>query len=95
MKVIGITTRYLGEEFPNLRGLEVCVLAVLREALLPGVDAGAAGYFLTTDEELAQFGGVRESDRIAVVHVRTDGGLSSVRWSSRAVDLEAFSSLRG
>jgi len=87
MKTIGVTTRYLGEEFAGLHGREVRILAVLRGGLLPGVDVDVAGYFLTTD-------GVQDLDRVAVALVREDGSPSSVHWSARAVDLECFSAGR-
>lgn len=90
MKTIGLTTKYLGEEFAGLHGREVRILAVLRGGLLPGVDVDAAGYFLTTDEEVARFDGVGELDRVAVALLREDGSPSSVHWSARAVDLECF-----
>ena len=90
MKVIGLTTKYLGEEFPGLCGREVRVLAVLRGALLPYVDRGDAGRCLTDDEDVARAGGVKDFDRVAIAHVQADGSASSVHWAVRAIDLACF-----
>ena len=94
MKVIGVTSRYVGDEFPALHGREVRILAVLRGSLASGEEVDA-GYFLTTDEAVAGFGGVKQADKVSVAVLRPDGSPGAVHWSAKAVDIECFLSLRG
>lgn len=93
MKTIGTITTYVGTEIPGYRGTRVRIFAVLRNALRPGLDVDADGYFVNDDEELARLGGVTENDRLDVAHIREDGSTSFVHCDPRAVDLECFAML--
>jgi hypothetical protein len=84
-RVVGRRTRYVGDELRFLRGHEVVVVAVLKDALR----AREHGY-LRTEDEVRLAGGVSAGDRIEVAPVMPDGGLSFVTSDPRAVDLECW-----
>lgn len=85
-RVIGRRTTYHGEEHPYLRGYEVVIVAVLKDALR----VEEHGH-LTTDEEIRGAGGVSADDRIEVAPVLPkEGRLSFVTSDPRAIDLEVF-----
>lgn len=94
MKVIGVTTTYVGDEIPGLNGARVRIFGVLRGALRPEVDVDAADYFVTDDDALARLGGVMNEDRLDVAHVRADGSASFVHCDPRAIDLACFAHLK-
>lgn len=94
MKVIGVTTTYVGDEIPGLNGTRVRIFGVLRSALRPAVDVDADDYFVTDDDALARLGGVTKDDRLDVAHVRADGSASFVHCDPRAIDLECFANLK-
>jgi len=93
-RVIGRTTRYVGEEVPGYSGVAVRIFAVMRGALRPDVDVDAPDLYVTDDAQLAVLGGVTAQDRLDVAHVRADGTASFVHVDARAVDLEFFAALR-
>ena len=85
-RVIGRRTTYHGDEHPYLRGYEVVIVAVLKDALR--VDEHG---HLTTDDEIRGAGGVSTDDRIEVAPVLPkEGRLSFVKSDPRAIDLEMF-----
>lgn len=85
-RVIGRRTKYRGDEHPYLRGYEVVIVAVLKDALR----VEEHGH-LTTDEEVRGAGGVSADDRIEVAPVLPkEGRLSFVTSDPRAIDLEVF-----
>jgi hypothetical protein len=94
MKVIGVTTTYVGDEIPGPNGMRVRIFGVLRGALRPSVDVDADDYFVTDDDALARLGGVTKDDRLDVAHVRADGSASFVHCDPRAIDLECFANLK-
>lgn len=88
-RVIGRRTTYHGDEHPYLRGYDVVIVAVLKDALR----VEEHGH-LTTDEEVRAAGGVSADDRIEVApFLQKEGRLSFVTSDPRAIDLEAFSHL--
>jgi HD superfamily phosphohydrolase len=94
-KTIGITTKYIGDELPGLKGRQVRILGVMRNALLPDVDVDAADYFVRDDHTLERLGGVTKHDRLDVVQLGANGRESFVHCDPRAIDLECFASLKG
>jgi hypothetical protein len=89
-RVIGSRTSYHGTEFSSLRGEEVVVVAVLKDALLVD-DHG----YLTTEEEVRAAGGVGPFDRVEVAPwMPEERRLSFATRDPRAVDLQAFWPLR-
>jgi len=88
-RVIGRRTRYHGDEHRYLRNHDVVIVAVLKDALR----VEEHGY-LTTDEEIADAGGVGPDDRIEVAPILPkEGRLSFATSDPKATDLEAFASL--
>ena len=89
-RVIGLRTRYHGDEHRYLRGYDVVVVAVLKDALRVEDPA-----YLTNDEDVQRAGGVGPNDRIEVSPIMPeDGGrLSFVTSDPKAIDLEAFAKL--
>ncbi len=85
-RVIGRRTTYHGDEHPYLRGYDVVIVAVLKDALR----VEEHGH-LTTDDEIRSAGGVSADDRIEVAPVlRKEGRLAFVTSDPRAIDLEVF-----
>jgi hypothetical protein len=85
-RVIGRRTTCHGDEHPYLRGYDVVIVAVLKDALR----IEEHGY-LTTEEEVRGAGGVSAGDRIEVApFLPKEGRLSFVTSDPRAIDLEAF-----
>ena len=88
-RVIGLRTRYHGDEHRYLRNHDVVIVAVLKDALR----VEEHGY-LTTDEEIASAGGVGPDDRIEVAPILPEEGrMSFVTSDPKATDLEAFARL--
>jgi|CXWL01.1.fsa_nt_gi hypothetical protein len=88
-RVIGRRTTYHGDEHPYLRGYDVVIVAVLKDALR----VEEHGH-LTTEEEVRGAGGVSADDRIEIApFLPKEGRLSFVTSDPRAIDLEAFSHL--
>lgn len=88
-RIIGLRTTYHGTEHRYLRGYDVVIVAVLKDALC----AEEHGY-LTTDEEISAAGGVGPDDRIEVAPILPkEGRLSFVTSDPRAIDLACFAAL--
>ena len=88
-RAIGLRTTCDSDEHPYLRGYEVVVIAVLKNALrVEEYD------HLTTEEEVRAAGGVSRDDRIEVAPILPKEGLSFVTSDPRAIDLKAFEGLR-
>jgi hypothetical protein len=84
-RVIGRRTTCDSEEHPYLRGYEVVVVAVLKNALrTEGCE------YLTTEDAVQAAGGVGPDDRVEVGVILPNEGLSFVTSDPRAIDLEAF-----
>lgn len=89
-RVIGRRTTYHGDEHRYLRGHEVVVVAVLKDALDGGEYAS-----LRTEEAVRAAGGVSANDRLEVApFLPNEGRLSFATSDPRAVDLGAWKSLR-
>jgi hypothetical protein len=85
-RVIGRRTTYHGDEHPYLRGHDVVIVAVLKDALR----VEEHGY-LKTEEDVCATGGVSADDRIEIApFLPKEGRLSFVTSDPRAIDLEAF-----
>jgi hypothetical protein len=85
-RVIGRRTTYYGDELPYLRGYDVVIVAVLKDALR----VEEHGH-LTTEEDVCRAGGVSADDRIEIAPVLPkEGRLSFVTSDPRAIDLEVF-----
>ena len=88
-RVIGRRTTCDSDEHPYLRGYEVVVVAVLKNALrVEEYD------HLTTEEAVRAAGGVGPDDRIEVAPILPKEGLSFVTSDPRAIDLKVFEGLR-
>ena len=88
-RVIGRRTRYHGDEHRYLRGHEVAIVAVLKDALRVEEHA-----YLTDDDEIARAGGVTVHDRIEVAPwIEKEGRFSFVTSDPKAVDLGAYAHL--
>jgi len=86
-RVIGRRTTCDSAEHPYLRGRQVVVVAVLKDALC------SDGYrSLTTDEEVRAAGGVGPYDRIEVAPILPGGTLSFATSDPRATDVHGFCS---
>ena len=86
-KTIGTTTKYIGDEIPDLKGRPVRICGVMRNARVPGVDVDAADYYVTDDHTLERLGGVTKHDRIDVALLDADGRESFVHCDPRSTDL--------
>jgi hypothetical protein len=84
-RVIGRRTTCNSDEHPYLRGYDVVVVAILKNALL--VEDGP---YLTTEEDVRAAGGVGPDDRVEVAPILPKEGLSFVTSDPKAVDLECF-----
>jgi hypothetical protein len=89
MKVVGITTTYVGHTIPGYHGKRVRILAVMRA----GTDPDGDEHYVTSDATLARLGGVTKHDRVDVAEVRANGTLSFVSCDPLATELECFASL--
>jgi len=84
-RVIGRRTTCDSDEHPYLRGYEVVVVAVLKNALRTEEHE-----YLTTEGAVLAAGGVGPDDRVEVGVILPKEGLSFVTSDPRAIDLEAF-----
>ena len=88
-RVIGLRTTCDSDEHPYLRGYEVVVVAVLKNALrVEEYD------LLTTEDAVRAAGGVGRDDRIEVAPILPKEGLSFVTSDPRSIDLKCFEELR-
>lgn len=84
-RVIGRRTTCDSAEHPYLRGYDVVVVAVFKNALI----AEECPY-LTTEEEVRAAGGVGSDDRVEVAPILPREGLSFVTSDPKAIDLKCF-----
>jgi hypothetical protein len=84
-RVIGRRTTCDSDEHPYLRGHEVVVVAVLKNAL-----RSEDCEYLTTENGVRDAGGVGPDDRLEVVPILPKEGLSFVSSDPKATDVEAF-----
>ena len=84
-RVIGRRTTCDNDEHPYLRGHQVVVVAVLKNALRTDEYQS-----LATDEEIRAAGGVGPDDRLEVAPILPDGTLSFATSDPRATDVHGF-----
>jgi hypothetical protein len=84
-RVIGLRTRCDSDEHPCLRGYDVVVVAVLKNALRV-----EEYQHLETEDAVRGAGGVGPDDRVEVAPILPGGELSFVTSDPRAIDLDAF-----
>ena len=92
MQILGSTTTYHGVEHRHLRNCKVRIIAVIKNAALPGLDDASPDYAYINDEfELERAGGVTANDRVEVSPwIEKVGRFSFVTSDPRAVDLACF-----
>jgi len=66
MKTLGTTTTYDGTEHGYLRGYNVRIVAVLKNALRADYDPDQDGQYTRGEEDLERAGGVTADDRVEV-----------------------------
>jgi hypothetical protein len=88
-RVIGRRTTCDSDEHPYLRGYDVVVVAVLKDALR----AEEYGY-LTTEEAVRAAGGVGADDRVEVAAILPHEGISFITSDPKAMDLKDWEHLR-
>ena len=93
MKTLGTTTTYDGTEHAYLRGHEVRIVAVLKNALRADYDPDRDGEYIRDEEDLERAGGVTADDRVEV-QPAAEGLFSFVSSDPRAIDLACFASLK-
>jgi hypothetical protein len=84
-RVIGRRTTCDSDEHPYLRGYEVVVVAVLKNALRTEEHES-----LTTEDAVRAAGGVGPDDRLEVTPILPNGSLSFAMSDPKAEDVEAF-----
>ena len=94
-KIIGKVTTYHGDEHRYLKGYEVRIVAVLKNAAKPDIDVDGSDYaHLNDDEDIERAGGVGIHDRIEVQPwIEKEGRFSFVSSDPKAMDLAAFKGL--
>ena len=93
-RVIGKVTPYHGTEHPYLRGHQVRIIAVFKNAARPDYDPDAEDGYLNDDEAIARCGGVTADDRVEVQPwIEREGRFSFASSDPKAIDLAAFEHL--
>jgi hypothetical protein len=94
-KILGSTTTYHGTEHRYLRGHQIRIVAVLKNAARPDIDGDGSDYEHISDEDdLIRAGGVTANDRIEVQPwLETQGRFSFVTSDPMATDLACFAAL--
>lgn len=94
MKTLGIVTTYHGIEHAYLRGRQVRIIAVFKNAARPDYDPDAEDGFLNDDDAIARSGGVTADDRVEVQPwLEEEGRFSFASSDPKAIDLAAFEHL--
>jgi len=95
MKTLGTTTTYDGTEHRCLRGHELLIVAVMKNALRADYDPDKDGQYITDERDLERAGGVTADDRVEVQPwLEAEGRFSFVSSDPRAIDLACFASLK-
>ena len=93
-KTLGTVTTYHGNEHRYLRGHQVRIIAVFKNAARPDCDPDAEDGFLNDDDAIARCGGVTADDRVEVQPwLEKEGRFSFASSDPRATDLECFAHL--
>jgi hypothetical protein len=94
MQIIGTTTTFHGTEHPHLKGTPVRIIAVIKSAACQSDDTHADSAYLTTNDDLARYGGVTADDRVEVQPwIEKEGRFSFVSSDPLAIDLACFAHL--
>jgi hypothetical protein len=95
MTTLGTTTTYDGTEHAYLRGHEVRIVAVLKNALRADYDPDREGQYIRDEEDLERAGGVTADERVEVQPwLAAERRFSFVSSDPRAIDLACFASLK-
>jgi len=93
-KTLGTVTTYHGNEHRYLRGHQVRIIAVIKNAAREGYDPDADDGYLTDEEDIARRGGVTADDRVEVQPwIEREERFSFVSSDPRAIDLDCFKHL--
>jgi len=94
-KIIGSTTTCDSNEHPYLRGHQVKIIAILKNAARDDIDVDGPDYDIISDDEaLARAGGVTAGDRVDVQPwLEKEGRYSFVSSDPKASDLACFRNL--
>ena len=91
-KTLGTVTTYHGNEHRYLRGHQVRIIAVIKNAAREDYDADDG--YLTDEEDIARRGGVTPDDRVEVQPwIEKEERFSFVSSDPRAIDLDCFKHL--
>ena len=91
-KTLGTVTTYHGNEHRYLRGHQVRIIAVIKNAAREDYDADDG--YLTDEEDIARHGGVTADDRVEVQPwIEKEERFSFVSSDPRAIDLDCFKHL--
>jgi len=95
MKTLGTTTTYDGTEHGYLRGYNVRIVAVLKNALRADYDPDQDGQYIRDEEDLERAGRRdRRRPRRGAAMARSGGRFSFVLSDPRPIDLACFASLK-
>ena len=93
-KTLGTVTTYHGNEHRYLRGHQVRIIAVLKNAAKGDYDPDADDGYLTDEEDIARRGDITADDRVEVQPwIEKEGRFSFVSSDPRAIDLACFQHL--
>ena len=93
-KWLGTVTTYHGNEHRYLRGHQVRLIAVIKNAARDDYDPDADDGYLTDEEDIARRGGVPADDRVEVrPWIEKEERFSFVSSDPRAIDLDCFKHL--
>ena len=91
---LGTVTTYHGNERRYLRGHQVRIIAVIKNAARDDYDPDADDGYLTDEEDIARRGGVTADDRVEVQPwIEKEERFSFVSSDPRAIDLDCFKHL--
>ena len=93
-KVIGTITTCDSDDHPYLRGYQVKIVAVIKNAADLDNDPDEDDGYITDDEDLARAGGITADDRVEVQPwIESKGRFSFVSSDPKATDLACFSEM--
>jgi hypothetical protein len=95
MTTLGSTTIYEGTEHGYMRGYEVRIVAVLKNAARADYNPDEDGQYLRDESDVERAGGVTADDRVEVQPwIAAEARFSFVSSDPRAIDLACFAHLR-
>ena len=94
-KVIGTITTCDSDDHPYLRGYQVKIIAIIKNAADLDNDPDEDDGYITDDEDLARAGGVTANDRVEVQPwIESQGRFSFASSDPLATDLACFANLK-